>query len=265
MLLFFLVLATKAPPSIMAAASHPGEHATGGEHEPPTERHAVRADGATEAAGTWLQRMQALLLPCCDHGADGAIPTDAFLEAVEQFPELYEAIFSVQMIVGILRKDVLNGVAEVRAAATAAGAAGRPLQGLVAHRIDAIGVEGIRTSDHSRGSAADGAKSLLWLNRAATFLARLMRGLADGVEPKAAASAAYTHALGPYHGFMTSKVVGTAMGLCPPRETILRKLDLPSEEEASAQLAAFLARLEPLVANVGALMASNGLDFPDKV
>ena len=152
----------------------------------------------------------------------------------------------------------------MRAAAARSPAAGT-LQGLVAHSIATLGIEGIRTSDHARGAKADGAKSLLWLNRASTFMTRLMRGLADGAEPKAAAGSAYSEVLRPYPGFVTSRVVGTAMGLCPPMKSILSKLELPDEGEAQVQLSSFLALMEPLTAEVMELMVSSGINFPDKV
>lgn len=207
---------------------------------------------------TWLEDM-VVVLKTVERNADGTIPTEAYLGAIDKFPPIYEALFSVQMVVGILKKDITNGAAEVRKAAASMGEHGATLNSMCSHVVQTMTVEGARKSKDN------GAKALLWLNRASTFMTRLMRGLADGLAPKEAAAKAYGDILKPYHGFMTSKVVGTAMGLVPNIETILKKLDLPTEEEGKRQMDAFLALMEPLTQEVMAIIDSHGINFPDKV
>ena len=55
------------------------------------------------------------------------------------------------------------------------------------------------------------------------------------------------------------------MGLAPPKDAILQRLELPSEAVATEQMLAFLARMEPLVDAVRAVIESHGLDFSDRV
>ena len=93
------------------------------------------------------------------------------------------------------------------------------------------GVEGVRRSKQHTP-----CKSILWLNRASTFIAMFIRGLSDGKEAKLASAEAYDTVLRPYHGFMAKKVVGNAMGLCPAREAILRKFRLPDEAVFARQM-----------------------------
>ena len=111
----------------------------------------------------------------------------------------------------------------------------------------------------------NGGKALLWLNRASTLITAIMRGIYEGKDPKVAAGEAYETVLKPYHGFMTKKVVGTALGICPAKEAILQKLQLPTEEAAKEQIAAFLKLMEPLLAAIMAVILKYDIHFEDKV
>ena len=180
---------------------------------------------------------------------------------MDAVPRVYAALFSVPFVVSLLQKDMTNGAKHLRAAAAAVPAGGGDtLQGVVAHEVSSLGVDpGIRRSLDC------GAISLLWLNRASAFITRLIRALADGRKPNEAAAEAYAQVLAPYHAFVTRNVVGTAMGLAPPKDAILQRLELPSEAVATEQMLAFLARMEPLVDAVRAIIESHGLDFSDRV
>ena len=209
---------------------------------------------------TWIADMM-VALETVKRNPDGSIPTELYLQCLEKFTPVYDSLFSVQMVVKILKNDIINGVAEVRKGAAAMGEKGASLSSLCTHAVETSGVEAIRKSKDN------GAKALLWLNRASTFMTRLMRGLADGLPPKEAAAKAYAEILKPYHGFMTSKVVGTAMGLVPSIEVICKKLEWAGMDDpgGKAEMDAFLALMEPLVAEVMALVEAHNLNFPDKV
>ena len=55
------------------------------------------------------------------------------------------------------------------------------------------------------------------------------------------------------------------MSLCPEREVIIARLNLPSEEAGKQQLAAFLGLMEPLVEEIRAFLDAKGANFPDRI
>jgi hypothetical protein len=109
--------------------------------------------------------------------------------------------------------------------------------------------------------AANGVVGLLWLNRALHYITLMVKGLHEGATSKEAARAAYNGALKPYHGWVTSKFVGAAMGMCPDKSDILKKLGITHPDE----LQRFIGLLEPIVHETLALLDSSGCNFPDKV
>ena len=180
---------------------------------------------------------------------------------IKCIPAVYSVLFNVKMVVGILEGDINHGAKELTRALAEMGDEAATLQSIMTAVIrDKGGVEGVRTSKEPTT-----CKSILWLNRATTFITMFIRGIHDGKESKVASSTAYDTILKPYHGFMTKKVVGTAMGLCPSADVIRTKFNLPDEAAAAEQMGAFLALMEPLTAAVLALIEKNGLNFDDKV
>ena len=78
---------------------------------------------------TWLEEMT-VALRRLKVGRDGSIPTAAFLDVVDRIPPVYEALFSVKLVVGILQKDLTNSAGAVRKAAAAVpGKGGKTLHG----------------------------------------------------------------------------------------------------------------------------------------
>lgn len=212
----------------------------------PAQSH--QATTMQQAAGTWLQDMARALEACpLTGGADGSIPMDAFLVVMECIPPVYDTLFTYPRTVMTIKRDIYHGAQSMREAAAEVpppSSGGATVKYMIFHELRVHGVEGIR-QDRKCGS-----HSLLWLNRASSFLCSLVRGIHSGKEPKVAASDAYKAILEPFHGWVTKKLQGTAMGLCPSKEAILANLGLFSEVEASAQLEAFLRLMEPLNAAV---------------
>ena len=83
-----------------------------------------------------------------------------------------------------------------------------------------------------------------------------------------AGAEAYATILKPYHGWMISKVVGSAMSSAPKKEVILDRLGHPdkplTDEEAKAQLAAFVTPMKALVTKISDFLEKEGCNFPDK-
>jgi hypothetical protein len=225
---------------------------------PPRVPKDTAAAAVPPSERTWLQEM-VVQLDGLEYGPEGQIPTDQYLRVISAIPPVYEALFSVKMIVGIMKSDITGGVSEVQtAAAEVPDGRGETLQGMVEYHIATSGLEGIRTSK-AKGKVS-GSLALLWLNRASSFMTGLMHGLAEGKEATVAAADSYDEiticigsrrglhmtagtfsyryetVLKPYHGFVARNVVGTAMGLCPPMEVILQKLQLPNKEEGIRQM-----------------------------
>ena len=96
----------------------------------------------------------------------------------------------------------------------------------------------------------------------------MLRNLTKGMETKDAAYDAYEKVLKPYHGWMISKVVGSAMSSAPKKEVILDRLGHPdkplTDEEAKAQLAAFVTPMKALVTKISDFLEKEGCNFPDK-
>jgi hypothetical protein len=172
---------------------------------------------------TWLQAM-ATALEACQVDEQGNIPADAYLAAMEKIPPVYEALFSYKMVVNILKKDIFNAAQSVREGAHAVPPPSTgvvTLNMMVMHELRCVG-NSTSNTEHTpsprlphllpaprrhahrlknvSGIEKDkscGSHSLLWLNRASTFMTTFMRGMYDGAEPKAAAQAAYAKVLEP--------------------------------------------------------------------
>ena len=114
-----------------------------------------------------------------------------------------------------------------------------------------------------------GTRALLWLNRATTFITLLIDKVAEGKEPSAAAKETYQDVLKPYHGMMTSMVVGKAMSAAPKKEVILDALgpaDRPlTEDEAKVQMEAFLTPMKALVGKILKFLEAEECNFDNKV
>ena len=109
-------------------------------------------------------------------------------------------------------------------------------------------------------------RGVLWLNRACSFITEFVAQLAAGREGVDAAKNAYVSELKRYHGFLTGAVVSKLMGFAPRRQVIHEKM-CPglTEEEAAAQVRAFLAEMQPLTREIVAFLEDKGANFPETV
>merc|ERR1719231_139317 len=114
---------------------------------------------------------------------------------------------------------------------------------MMKHHIETLGKE------KCAAEKKNGTKSLLWLNRAATFICMMLRNLSKGMETSEAAYDAYEKVLKPYHGWMTQQVVGNAVSLGPARADIYTKMNL-TPEAAAEQVPVFCDAMEKLSTQV---------------
>lgn len=179
-------------------------------------------------------------------------------------PEVYDVLLSLQVVTTFMRRDLLGHVATVRTASQqvptgAAAHGGQTLQGIVTYALATFDRRDLARKTTSM------VGGVLWLNRATTFITAFIRGLADGLPSRDAAAAAYDRTLRMYHSAVTAAFVSRAMSLCPEREVIIARLNLPSEEAGKQQLAAFLGLMEPLVEEIRAFLDAKGANFPDRI
>ena len=208
---------------------------------------------------TWVDEM-AEALRGVKRLRGGGIESLSYVEAMEAIPPVYDALLSLSVVTGFMRRDLAAHAANVRRSVRGIPhGRGATLQGIVGHALET----------HERHELARKTSSMvggvLWLNRAATFIAAFIRGLVDGRASREAARVAYESTLQMYHSSLTSAFVSRAVGLCPERGKILEKLQYASEAEARRPLLTLLSLLEPLTAEIRAFMEQMGANFPDRI
>lgn len=149
-----------------------------------------------------------------------------------------------------------NGQSIVRKDAETIGAAARTLVGLVKHQVAETGAAKLGTPGETSGT-----KSLLWLNRELTFICKLIRLLISGREASEAGYEAYETVIKPFHAWIVQKFVGNAVGYVPTIDQLLPLLGIGSREAGHALGAAFCDIMEPLTAEVLALLDAEGAHF----
>jgi len=193
----------------------------------------------------------------------GNINCATYLAAVDNISKVYDALFSIEMARRQLKSDIENSIDQIkeRLLATRLDPRTTTLRELMENELkpEIYGPEKCR--DRKARSAVIG---LLWTNRAVGFVVVFMRGLHDGLSAKDASNMAYA-TLKQYHGWLTSKAVGTIMTAAPKRETILETMGIASEAQGKQLIGPLLELIEPLVADIIVMMDALGCNFADKV
>ena len=186
------------------------------------------------------------------------------------------------------RADVSKNLARLAAAAAAAappGALDGDVRLIAAAELAAVG--GDAAALHGSTSAA---KALLWLVRTLAFVAGVLRGVASseggdgrGARPPAlgaVAREAYAATLRPYHGSVTGAAVSAALAFAPGRASFWAAVgcegaggggggggggDGGGGAATAAEVAAFLAAFDPILAQLQAYLTEAGLDDPTPV
>eukprot|EP00326_Haptolina_ericina_P007043 CAMPEP_0181208404 /NCGR_PEP_ID=MMETSP1096-20121128/22099_1 /TAXON_ID=156174 ORGANISM="Chrysochromulina ericina, Strain CCMP281" /NCGR_SAMPLE_ID=MMETSP1096 /ASSEMBLY_ACC=CAM_ASM_000453 /LENGTH=207 /DNA_ID=CAMNT_0023299465 /DNA_START=31 /DNA_END=654 /DNA_ORIENTATION=+ len=185
---------------------------------------------------------------------EGDIMTMSYIGVLQAVPPVYDKLFPMA-VAGIMKGDITNGCQVVtETMAEIPGGKGATLLGMIQHQITTLGPE------QCDAAKTNGTKSLLWLNRAASFICRLLRLLSEGMESNDAAYKAYEEVLKPFHGWMTQQVVGNAVSLGPARAKIFELLDL-TPELAAEQVPAFCDKMEALTADVLKMLVDNRANF----
>lgn len=191
----------------------------------------------------------------------GGIPCIPFLDACDHIDAVYSMLFA-GVVAGQLKGDIGNSIKTVRdVLESESSAAETTLQQLVTTEILHKTLEVVR-KDKSTATVG-----LLWIIRAVTFLLVLLSKLAEGPHriPSKCAEETYAEVLRMYHGsscyaatsdahaactsenagdclcrcfrwagcvtgWLLSKVVGTAMSLCPQRAEMLSKFGITEQQ-----------------------------------
>ena len=110
-------------------------------------------------------------------------------------------------------------------------------------------------------------KGLLWLKRFLEFTLRLLERLAREPESElgAAASAAYSATLAPFHGYLTTALFTAVLYAAPSRSSFERALGGGGEADMQrlrAQMASFTTHFGPLLSRIHMYLSEAGLDDP---
>ena len=154
---------------------------------------------------------------------EGDIMTMSYIGVLQAVPPVYDKLFPMA-VAGIMKGDITNGCQVVtETMAEIPGGKGATLLGMIQHQITTLGPE------QCDAAKTNGTKSLLWLNRAASFICRLLRLLSEGMESNDAAYKAYEEVLKPFHGWMTQQACGGARLWCGGKGGDARRHGIGSE------------------------------------
>jgi len=204
---------------------------------------------------SWLEKVNKELDGVIRQGeGDKDVMTMSYNAVLQVVPGIYDKLFP-SAVAGIMKGDITNGTKVVQdAMMEIPGGKGQTVLGIIQHHMSTLGPE------KCAAAKVNGTKSLLWLNRAAMFICRLLRFLAEGKESNDAAFAAYEEILKPYHGWMTQQVVGNAVSLGPTREKVFEQLGV-ADATAKDQLIPFCEKMEKLTGDVKQMLIDNKAHF----
>lgn len=183
-----------------------------------------------------------------------------FVAACLEIANVYDALFGGGILAKQLKGDILNSAETVKKAFLKNPDKCGSLRGMMEFELATMGRDKVRVDKST------GVIGMLWAKRAVQFIMVFLELL--GSRPDLAAGACaretYERVLSKYHGWLTSKAVGSVMGLAPSREDIFAKLEL-SAATASAKIAELVTTIRVVVDNLDAVLAKGDCDFPDKV
>lgn len=180
-----------------------------------------------------------------DAGAE--LPTPVFLAAVSKMITIFPLLGSAFSPV---KSDMNGNVGKLQAVFDKAD--GEPtVQAMVQADVAAKNVS-------NKNSAACAG---LWLTRAlqyiGLFLAKLHSGTPETLS--AAASEAYTETLAKVHGWATRQIFNAALLAAPKKDAFMAKLG-PDQATVLADMGAFLAVFQPIMANTVAFFVAEGVE-----
>ena len=119
----------------------------------------------------------------------------------------------------------------------------------------------------SASASSSCTKGLLWLKRFLEFTLRLLERLAREPETElgAAASAAYSATLAPFHGFLTTALFTAVLYAAPSRSSFERTLAGGGDADPQllrAQMSSFCTHFGPLLARIHMFISEAGQDDP---
>jgi len=193
---------------------------------------------------------------------DKTVNTPLFCDACEQIAVLYDALFSIGMVAGQLKSDITNSAQTVRKCHLKNPTKTATVQDLLKYDISTVGLEKVRYDKKS------GTLGLLWAKRAVEFIAMYLRLIATRPDLTSGqcAKETYETVLRRYHGWMTSGLVKTGLGMAPERIDIYTKMGLGKDKKVAEGLLLEMAEvLDGVVSSVQGALEANGADFPDTV
>ena len=217
---------------------------------------ADNASSSSPAGDSWLDLI-AFEAGKIEKTEAGEISLEGFISAFHhRFITVYDVLFGGMM--GNQLKSDLEGNFDNLVARKSAETPG--IEGTIKSEMESKGAKACKKD--SKGPVM----ALLWSKRAMDFIVTFVELLIENkMTPSECSSKIYQEKLKPYHGWFTSKIVGTAMGMCPTREDIMKKFTFTSEDEMTAAMGRFVKVMRPLIDQIHAALEAAGANFPDKV
>jgi hypothetical protein len=183
---------------------------------------------------------------------DGKLDMPSFLAACDDVVKIVDKLGA---FLSTVRGDINGNITKCRAAMAKSEG--------VALLEDLCGKEMEGGIQKSEGTVC---LSLLWLKRALAMIIGMVANLADPSYADKKLSVcvqdSYKNTLAPFHGWIVSTAVSTAMGMAPTRETFNKSLaNGASDEQIQADMKEFAAASEPLIAHIQTYFDANGLDY----
>jgi len=210
------------------------------------------------AEPTWLEDMTKRVR-AVERDEAGNVLTESYLNVCQGNLKVFALLFNGYFTATVgtqLAEANTNGQNIVRKDAAAIGADATTILGLVKSQMASAGAA---TMDVP--GATSGTKSILWLNRELTFICKVIKLLSSGRPADEAGYEAYEAVLKPYHTWLLQKVVGNAVGYMEDLAGLMTALSIESKEEGKRLCEEFYGAMEPLVAEVLALLEAEGAHF----
>lgn len=199
-----------------------------------------------------------VLAKIADHGLSEDLPTREFLNWADGVPQLFEAIFSSQIMIKMLKYDFKNSMNTVRRVFEEDTEANAKLGDLIRLEIEKHGLERVRKSKKFATT------SLLWNKRAMEFIFVFLQKLCQTEQTaKQCAEEAYAEILKPYHGWRNSTVAGKALSWTPTKTDLMESLGM-TEETFVAEMNTFFRKFSRIVLAMNEILEKNEANFPDK-
>ena len=183
--------------------------------------------------------------------------------SLESLSPLYPLFFGEGVVLGVLQKDLIKHISELRGPPVESPATKSPttIRDIVdeERKLGPFHVKAV-------GKVGNRHVGILWLDRTLRFIHAFLQGLTLGGKTSSveSARAAYSAVLKPYHSWTLAAFVSSALGVVPSRDLLLARFKI-SPSDAPKTLADICAMMGKQAESLHAFVVSEGLDLKDVV